>query len=46
MYVNTVRDGQWSEGSLMLRQDEETVKSSYTGIPNSMLRHEYQVGLP
>lgn len=24
-------------------QDEKTVKSSYTGIPDSMLRHEYQV---
>jgi len=26
-------------------QEEKLIKSSYTGIPDSMLRHEYQVSL-
>ena len=28
----------WADG-----QEEKMIKSSYTGIPDSMLRHEYQV---
>lgn len=34
-----------AQGSLANGQEEKLIKSSYTGIPDSMLRHEYQVSI-
>ena len=28
---------------MLIKQDERMVSSSYTGMPDTMLRHEYQV---
>jgi hypothetical protein len=30
---------------MLIEKEERLVKSTYTGMPDSMLRHEYQVSL-